>query len=42
MCRTAVRRYLGISRDITGAIETLQLPKALKGFLNLEDFSEVI
>ena len=42
LCRAAVRCHLGVTRDITGAVETLQLPKALKEFLNLKDFSEVI
>ena len=42
LCRAAIRGYLGLSGDISGAIETLQLPKALKYFLNLNDFSEEI
>ena len=39
MCRAAIRGYLGHTRDITCAIETLQLPTALKGFQNLNDMS---
>lgn len=42
LCRAAVRSYLGHTRDIDGAIETLQMPKALKDFLRLNDFSEDI
>ena len=42
LCRTAIRGYLGQTRDITCAIDKLQLPKALKGFLSLNDVSEEI